>query len=183
MTPAIRLHRVAIVSLAALLVVAPLSSGRAEATYFGLTLPDKVAGATRGPTTDFEKSFPGASYGTLYYQRDLQIDVNIYDNGEPPIPDDEVKGTALKRRVGGVKVEFVRERVVADRDGRARLLCADFVYTYSNAGSNAGKHDNVVCFAGWRGKFVEFELYVEPHPAANAEAKRFIETWLPILWP
>src|SRR5262249_61197825 len=129
MTPAIRLHRVAIVSLAALLVVAPLSSGRAEATYFGLTLPDKVAGATRGPTTDFEKSFPGAGYGTLYYQRDLQIDVNIYDNGEPPIPDDEVKGTALKRRGGGVKVEFGRERVGTDRAGTGGLRGGDLVCT------------------------------------------------------
>ena len=51
---------------AAAVVLGAMTAGRAAVTYFGLTFPDRIAGATVGPVTDFEKDKPGLGYALKY---------------------------------------------------------------------------------------------------------------------
>jgi len=187
------MRRIAIASLAALLTIAPIGIGRAEETYFGLPFPAKIGGATRAPgVTDFDAALPGGGYGAIYSHPDLQIDINITNDGLSSTPDDfesavlknhleEIKARAFKRQghAGTTKVEFIRDFPIADQAGRVRLRCSQFIYSYYRG----GQHDNFECFAGWRNKLVEFTLYHRRGPGSEAAARRFVEAWFPILWP
>jgi hypothetical protein len=193
-TPGLR--QIAIASLAALVTVAPIGIGRAEETYFGLPFPAKIAGATRAPgVTDFDAALPGGGYGAIYRHPDLQIDVHITNDGESSTPDDfesavlknhleDIKTWAFKKQggAGNAKVEFVRDFVIADQAGRARLRCSQFVYSRIIRGKD-DVLDNFECFAGWHNKLVEFTLYHRHGPGSEAAARRFVEAWFPILWP
>jgi len=36
---------------------------------------------------------------------------------------------------------------------------------------------------GWHNKFVKFRMTTRPSPRSSADARRFVEAWLKILWP
>ena len=46
-----------------------------------------------------------------------------------------------------------------------------------------GAVDSFLCLTGWHNKFVKFRLTTRPSPRSSAEARRFVEAWLKILWP
>jgi hypothetical protein len=164
----------------------------AAVTYFGLTFPDRIAGAELGLVTDFEKTSPGLGYGVKYRQSDWAIDIYIYDDALPSIPAgpasevlksqrEQAKGdiNEMQRRGDLSAVKLLRDRVMRDRGGRDRLLCSDFNYVRKDMESA----DSFLCVTGWRNKFVKFRLTPPRHAGSDREANRFLDAWLGILWP
>jgi hypothetical protein len=180
------------VVLAATIVLGTMAAAWAAVTYFGLTFPDRVGGAKIGPTVDYEKTNAGLGYSVEYLQPGWKINIYIYDMGRASIPDDlksEVLQSQLKQAQGDIlelqrrgtyaKVELLRDTVMSDRRGRARLLCSDFGYVHETMGNV----DSFLCLTGWNNKFVKFRLTRAHHDGSPGEAKQFLEAWLGILWP
>lgn len=179
-------------ALAGILLAAATTAASAEVTFFGLMFPDRVADAEIGPTTDFEQSKPGLGYGVRYRKPGWTIDVYIYDLGRTSIPEGAESGMLkselkeaqddireLQRRGEYAKVDLVRTYVVRDRRGRPRLQCSDFNYVHEQTGAV----DSVLCLTGWKDKFVKFRLTSAHHRGSQAETRRFLDAWIPILWP
>jgi hypothetical protein len=178
--------------LVAFLAAAATGAAKSEVTFFGLTFPDRVAGAEIEASTDNEKTTPGLGYRVTYRQPDWTIDVYIYDLGRRSIPED-VRSDVLKSQLrqahrdilevqrSGVysRVKLTRSHVMRDGGGRARLDCLDFIYVHETA----GPVDSFLCLAGWHNKFVKFRLTSPRHAGSETEAKRFLDAWIGILWP
>jgi hypothetical protein len=178
--------------LAACVAAAATVAAKSEVTFFGLTFPDRVAGAEIGPATDDEKTTPGLGYRVRYWRPGWTIDISIYDLGRASIPDN-VESDVLKSQLrqahrdilevqrSGVyaKVKLTRSHVMRDSGGRPRLDCLDFMYVHEKA----GPVDSFLCLAGWHNKFVKFRLTSTRHAGSEAEAKRFLDAWIGILWP
>jgi hypothetical protein len=160
------------VLLAALMALGAIATGRTDATYLGLTFPDRVADARLGPITNFEEKSPGWGYGARYLQEGWTIDVYIYDRGLSSIPGDvdsevltsEIKEARseimeLQRRGSYAQVKQLRDSVMRDQRGRARFLCSDFAYVHEKTGTV----DSFLCLTGWHDKFVKFRLTSRHH--------------------
>ena len=178
--------------LAACVAVAATGAARSDVTFFGLTFPDRVAGAEIEASTDNEKTTPGLGYRVTYREPEWTIDVYIYDLGQTSIPEDPGSGVLksqlrqahrdiLEVERSGIysKVKLTRSYVMRDSDGRARLDCSDYTYVHETA----GPVDSFLCLAGWHNKFVKFRLTSPRHAGSDAEAKRFLDAWIKILWP
>jgi hypothetical protein len=174
------------------LVLGAIALAGAGETYFGLTFPDRVGDARIGSTRDFETSDPGLGYGVKYEKPGWAIDVFIYDLRLTSIPGDvdsdvlkaqiaQARGDILEQEKKGAyqNVELRRSHVVNDRRGRGRFLCEDFSYVRQPE----GKVDSFLCLAGWHDKFVKFRLTTRPNARSAADAQRFVEAWIKILWP
>ncbi len=181
-----------VAAFAVAIALGATAASRAAVTYFGLTFPDRVAGATLGPVTDFEKDHPGLGYGVRYQQQGWAIDVYIYDDGIKPIPDDlgaEVHKKQIDQAQGDIfemqksgrysGVKLTRSHVIKDRSGRTRFLCRDFTF----AREKTGKVDSYLCLTGWNNKFVKFRLTTLHRADSAGEAKRFMDAWIGVLWP
>jgi hypothetical protein len=168
------------------------NAGAAALTFFGLTFPEQVAGAKIGSARDFETSDPGLGYGVKYEKPGWALDVFIYDLGRKSIPDDidsdvlkaqiaQAQGDIFEQEKKGTyqQVKLTRSHVVNDSRGRGRLLCEDFTYVRQPEGSV----DSFLCLTGWKNKFVKFRLTTRRNPRSAAEAQRFVDAWLKILWP
>ncbi len=179
-------------ALAAAVVLGATAASRAAVTYFGLTFPDRIAGATLGPVTDFEKDHPGLGYGVRYRQQGWAIDIYIYDDAIKSIPDDlsaEVHKTQLQQAQGDIfemqkrgtyaQVKLVGSHVIKDRSGRTRFLCEDFTFVRPGTGNV----DSYLCLTGWHNKFVKFRLTTLHRAGSGSEAKRFMDAWIGVLWP
>jgi hypothetical protein len=59
--------------------------GGEPVSFFGLTFPAQIQGATRGETTDFETTKPGLGYSAVYWHKDWTANVYIYDLGRRTI--------------------------------------------------------------------------------------------------
>jgi hypothetical protein len=177
---------------AAVLILGAIATARAAATYFGLTFPDRVADAQIGATHDFETSNPGLGYGVRYQKPGWAIDIYIYDLGRPSIPDDvgsdalkaqleQAQGDVFEQQKRGAyaQVKVTASYVVKDARGRARFLCEDFSYIRKPEGSV----DSFLCLTGWNNKFVKFRLTTLRGERSAAEARRFMQAWLKVLWP
>jgi len=178
--------------LAACLAAAATGAAKSEVTFFGLTFPDRIAGAEIEASTDNEKTTAGLGYRVTYRWPGWSIDVYIYDLGRTSIPGDvgsEVLKSQLRQAHGDIlevqrsgvysNVKLTRSHVMRDSDGRARLDCLDFIYVHETA----GPVDSFLCLAGWHNKFVKFRLTGPRHAGSTAEAKRFLDAWIGILWP
>ena len=185
-------HRHVAAVLAAAIVLATAVAARAAVTYFSLTFPERVAGAELGPVTDFESSHPGFGYGVRYRQAGWTIDLYIYDQGRAAIPDgpasevmkDQLKQgqndiLELERQKKYARVEWLRTYVLNDRAGQEKIACSDFVLVHERT----GKADSFLCLTGWRNKFVKFRLTTAQRPGSTDEAAKFVEAWIPVLWP
>jgi hypothetical protein len=181
------------IMLSTLLVLgAVASAGAAALTFLGLTFPERVADTQIGPARDFETTNPGLGYGVKYEKPGWAIDVFIYDLRRTSIPDDvgsdvlkaqieQAQGDIFEQQKKGAyqQVEVARSYVVNDSRGRGRLLCADFSYVRQPEGSV----DSFLCLAGWHNKFVKFRLTTRQNPRSSADARRFVDAWVKILWP
>jgi hypothetical protein len=178
--------------LVAGIMAAAIAIASAQVTYFGLTFPPRVGDAELGPTTDFEKTKPGLGYGVRYQRPGWAINIYIYDDQVGTIPDDtssEVLTSQLKQAEGDIselerrgdyaKVRLTGTHVMRDDRGRTRFTCAD--YTFER--KDMGKVDSFLCLTGWHNKFVKFRLTTGQHQGSAREAERFMEAWMPGLWP
>ena len=179
--------------MAALLLLGTVvAAGAAALTFFGLTFPERVADAQIGPARDFETENPGLGYGVKYDKPGWSIDVFVYDLRRPSISDDagsemmkaqvkQAEGDILEQEKRGAykQVKVTGSYVINDSSGRGRFLCEDFSYSREPEGSV----DSFLCLTGWHNKFVKFRLTTRPSPRSSAEARRFVEAWLKILWP
>jgi hypothetical protein len=176
------------------LAVVAVSFGAAQAavSFHGLTFPERVGGAELGETHDFEKSDPGLGYGVRYQKPGWAIDVYIYDLSRSSIPD-EVSSEILKAQLAQgrsdifelekrgtySKVKQIGAFDVKDRGGRARFICETFTYTREAMGNV----DSFLCLTGWHNKFIKYRLTTAHRAGSVADAKSFMEAWLPVLWP
>ncbi len=175
-----------------LAVLATTVVAKAAVSYFGLTFPDRIADAQIGPTRDFETEHPGLGYGVRYQKPGWAIDIFIYDLGRTSIPADvgsdvlkaqleQAQGDVFEQQRRGVysQVKVTGSHTIKDKGGRDRFLCDDFSYVRQPEGSV----DSFLCVTGWNNKFVKFRLTTRHAARSAAEARRFIEGWLEVLWP
>jgi len=165
--------------------------GIASVNVFGLKAPEEIDGFTLNDSTNFEKIRPGDGYGLDYSQSGWKLDVFIYDLKRAAIPDD-VK-TAI------VKAEFERSRAEAflaqprglyaqvylrrnftidDASKRTRFQCAAFHLTRDGA----KPQDGYLCVTSWNNKFVKLRLTTLSDTTTEAEARKFVTAWIPVLW-
>jgi hypothetical protein len=176
----------------AVLVLGALATARAGETYFGLTFPDRIGDARIGSTRDFETTDPGLGYGVKYEKPGWAIDVFIYDLRRSSIPDDldsdvlkaqvaQAEGDVFEQQKRGnyANVKVTGSYVIKDPRGQPRFLCEDFSYLRQNVGNV----DSYLCITGWNNRFVKFRLTTVHGTRPPAEARRFVESWLKVLWP
>jgi hypothetical protein len=154
-------------------------------TIQGLTFPDRIGGAERGETHDFEKTNPGLGHSVQYRMPGWSITVYVYDKGRTSIPDDPqsdvIKGefAEARREVFDVRsqVEWKRDFSIQGESRKARFACGAFSFTNKASDQLSG----FLCLTGWKNKFVKFRL-TTPR-GSEAEAARFVRAWTGVLWP
>jgi hypothetical protein len=168
-----------------------LPQAHAAASYFGVTFPDRLAGAELVDTQNLEKTAPGQGYGVQYRLNDWTIDIYVYDFGRASIPDDpsssvlrdqakQAAGDILELERRGIygEVKLLRSYTLPDHRGRDRLLCSQYTFVMGT-----GNVDSVLCLGGSHNKFVKFRMTTPRHAGSNSESDRFIKAWSTILWP
>jgi hypothetical protein len=75
----------------------------------------------------------------------------------------------------GVKVDVKEGFTIEDARGRTRLICAAFALT-DDDGRSA---DTFSCLGVAKNKFLKFRI----SGASQAEAWRFVNAWINLLWP
>ncbi len=181
-----------VICAAMALAVLAMECASAATSFDGLTFPDQVGGAQLGQTEDFESRRAGLGYGVSYQKPGWAIDIYIYDLGLSSIPDDatsEVVKAQLKKASGDIlalekrgayaDVRHTGSFVIKGSDGRARFGCEDFTYLRQDM----GKVDSYLCVTGWQNKFIKFRLTTAHDAGSAAAARRFMQAWLPVLWP
>jgi hypothetical protein len=156
-------------------------------TVYDFTFPDEIAGAQRISFRDYESNQPGLGYSAGYKQGNLIGTVYIYDDGKQSIPDDPqsplVKAQLEKSRtelVGlwhgvGVRIDVKEDFTIEDARGRTRLICAAFAIT----GDDRRPRDSFSCLGVAKSKFLKFRI----SGVSQAEARRFLNAWINLLWP
>ena len=173
------------------MLTAAASVAQAATIYYGLTFPERVADAQIGPTHDFETKDPGLGYSVRYQKPGWGIDIYIYDLGRSSIPSDlgsdalkaqikQAQGDIFEQQQRGTyaNVKVTRSYVIKDAAGRSRFLCEAFTYARQNVDV-----DSYLCLTGWNDKFIKFRLTAARSSRNAAEALRFMEAWLRVLWP
>jgi hypothetical protein len=176
---------VLIAFLSVVMGAAPQTSAKGPVTVFDFIFPEEVAGAQRFSFRDYESSQPGLGYSAGYHQGNLTGTVYIYDDRKQSIPDDPqsplVKAQLEQSRrdvVGlrrGIGVKVKEDFTIEDARGRTRLICAAFAIT-----DNDGRpRDSFSCLGVAKNKFLKFRI----SGASQAEARRFVNAWINLLWP
>jgi hypothetical protein len=161
------------------------TSAKGPVTVFDFTFPEEIAGAQRISFRDYESNQPGLGYSAGYKQGNLIGTVYIYDDGKQSIPDDPqsplVKAQLEQSRrdvLGlrrGVGVKVKEEFTIEDARGRTRLICAAFAIT----GDHGRPRDSFSCLGVAKNKFLKFRI----SGVSQAEARRFVNAWINLLWP
>lgn len=178
---------VLIAFLAAVTGAAAQTSAKGPVTVFDFTFPEEIAGAQRFSIRDYESSQPGLGYSAGYSQGNLTGTVYIYDDGKQSIPDDPqsplVKAQLEQSRSDvlglwhgvGVKVDVKEDFTIEDAHGRTRLICTAFAIT----GDDGRPRETFSCLGVAKNKFLKFRI----SGASQAEARRFLNAWINLLWP
>jgi hypothetical protein len=163
--------------------------GGKPVTFFGLTVPDQVQGATRGETTDFETTRPGLGYSAVYWHRDWTANMYVYDLGRESISTSlmspEMKQQFDQAAGDVLRVPLYREVVagprftISDLSGTERFLCGSFAFTHTTAGPAR----SALCLTSWRNKFVKLRLTAPGNSDASQNMRAFARAWMQILWP
>jgi hypothetical protein len=161
------------------------TSAKGPVTVFDFTFPEEVAGAQRFSFRDYRSIRPGLGYSAGYHQGNLTGTVYIYDDGKQSIPDDPqsplVKAQLEQSRrdvLGlrrGVGVKVKEDFTIEDARGRTRLICAAFAIT----GDDGRPRDSFSCLGVAKNKFLKFRI----SGVSQAEARRFVNAWIDLLWP
>jgi hypothetical protein len=178
---------VLIAFLAVVTGAAAQTSAKGPVTVFDFTFPEEIAGAQRTSFRDYESNQPGLGYSAGYKQGNLIGTVYIYDDRKQSIPDDPqsplVKAQLEQSRtelVGlwhgvGVRVDLKEDFTIEDARGRTRLICAAFAIT----GDDGRPRDSFSCLGVAKNKFLKFRI----SGVSQAEARRFVNAWIDLLWP
>jgi hypothetical protein len=170
--------------------VAP-AFGIASVNVFGLRAPEEITGFQLNDSTNFEKIKPGDGYGLDYSQSGWKLDVFIYDLKRAAIPDD-VKTAIVRAEFERSRAEafmaqprglyaqvYLRRNFTIDDGGkRTRFQCAAFHLTRDGA----KPQDGYLCVTAWNNKFVKFRLTTLSDTNTEAEARKFVGAWIPVLW-
>jgi hypothetical protein len=161
------------------------TSAKGPVTVFDFTFPEEVAGAQRFSFRDYESNQPGLGYSAGYKQGNLTGTVYIYDDRKQSIPDDPqsplVKAQLEQSRRDvldlrrGVGVKVKEDFTIEDARGRTRLICAAFAIT----GDDGRPRDSFSCLGVAKNKFLKFRI----SGVSQAEARRFVNAWIDLLWP
>jgi hypothetical protein len=176
---------VLIAFLSAVTGAAAQTSAKGPVTVYDFTFPEEVAGAQRISFRDYESNQPGLGYSAGYRQGNLTGTVYIYDDRKQSIPDDPqsplVKAQLEQSRrdvVGlrrGIGVKVKEDFTIEDARGRTRLICAAFAIT----GDDGRPRDSFSCLGVAKNKFLKFRI----SGVSQAEARRFVNAWINLLWP
>jgi hypothetical protein len=161
------------------------TSAKGPVTVFDFTFPEQIAGAQRISFRDYESNQPGLGYSAGYKQGNLTGTVYIYDDRKQSIPDDPqsplVKAQLEQSRRDvldlrrGVGVKVKEDFTIEDARGRTRLICAAFAIT----GDDGRPRDSFSCLGVAKNKFLKFRI----SGVSQAEARRFVNAWIDLLWP
>ena len=180
-------------SLAALLGVLNAAAAFAipAQTVFGVRFPEETGGFSLNDSTNLERSNPGLGYAMDYSMSGWKLDVFIYDLKRREIPDDAKSAI--------VRAEFERSRsdvflsqprgpyaqvylrrnfTIEDTGKRTRFQCAAFHMTRDGA----RPQDGFLCVTALRNKFVKFRLTTLAAQGTEAEARKHMAEWIPVLW-
>jgi hypothetical protein len=162
-------------------------------TVYGLNVPAQVAGIPRGQVHDLEKTHPGLGHAFGYGPQGGGINVYIYTLNLRAIPDDpasDVVKNQLEQAKGDVfemgrrghysNVAVKGDFTVNDPSGKTRFVCSALGFVHMGAGVAV---DSYACLTSWKDKFIKIRVTKPQNPASMAEARRFVEGWIPVLWP
>ena len=185
----IRICHVARMCLAAgaLLLTAGTVAAQKPLTIFGLTFPDRIAGAQRTEPHDFESKTAGLGYSVEYQLKGWKIDVFIYDLRRTDISDDAQSAPVtgqLAQATGDIfnaaykQVQIKLKYAILDDSARVRFLCSRFGYVDKKA-----ERDSYLCVTSAKNKFIKFRLTTNRHAGSEAAANAFVQAWTKVLWP
>jgi hypothetical protein len=181
---------VLIAFFAAVVGAAAQTSAKGSVTFFDFTFPEEVAGASIN-IRDYEATEPGLGYSASYRQGEMTATVYIYDDGKPIIPDNpqsllvlaqlEQSRTEILRlwQDVGAKADVEERFTMEDARGRTRLICTGFALI----GNEGPVSDTFACLGVAKNKFLKFRVSTTHRKGSQAEAKRFVNTWIDRLWP
>ena len=165
--------------------------GIASVNVFGLKAPEEITGFTLNDSTNFEKIRPGDGYGLDYSQSGWKLDVFIYDLKRAAIPDDaksaivraefeRARADAFLAQPRGLyaQVYLRRNFTIDDAAKRTRFQCAAFHLTRDGA----KPQDGFLCVTAWNNKFVKLRLTTLSDNNTEADARKFVTAWIPVLW-
>jgi hypothetical protein len=163
----------------------------ASVSVFGLKAPEEIEGFTLNDSTNFEKIKPGDGFGLDYSQSGWKLDVFIYDLKRAAIPEDaksaivraefeRVRADAFLAQPRGLyaQVYLRRNFTIDDAAKRTRFQCAAFHLTRDGA----KPQDGYLCVTSWNNKFVKLRLTTLSDANTEAEARKFVTAWIPVLW-
>jgi hypothetical protein len=165
--------------------------GIASVSVYGLRAPEDISGFTLNDSTNFEKTKPGDGYGLDYSQSGWKLDVFIYDLKRAAIPDDaksaivraefeRARADAFLAQPRGIYAQVYLRRNFTIEDGgkRTRFQCATFHMTRDGA----KPQDGFLCVTSWNNKFVKLRLATLADTNTEADARKFVAAWIPVLW-
>ena len=161
--------------------------GKGASDGFRFHLSERDRGRQRISFRDYRSIRPGLGYSAGYQQGNLIGTVYIYDDGKQSIPDDpqsplvkaqleQSRRDVLGLRQGvRVKVDVKEDFTIEDAGGRTRLICTAFAIT----GEDGRARDSFSCLGVAKSKFLKFRI----SGVSQAEARRFANAWIDLLWP
>jgi hypothetical protein len=165
----------------------PAPSG--PVTFHGVTFPEQIGGADRISVRDYERTDPGLGYSAGYRYGAWISTVYVYDLGLAQVPGDvrspvirqqfeQARRDIYGRRQWGDAVAFDHEFAISDGQNRPRLACASFAITREGRDTAS-----FLCVGGVNDKFLKFRITGPRRSDAEAQARRFIDAWVQVLWP
>ena len=189
-----RLMRIGRTTLLALVFGAAATTAAhaiASVTVHGFKAPEEVGGFRLNDSVNFERSKPGEGYGLDYSQPGWKLDVFIYDLKRAAIPDDaksaivraefeRARADAFLAHPRGIYAQVYLRRNFTIEDGgkRTRFQCATFHMTRDGA----KPQDGFLCVTSWNNKFVKLRLATLADANTEADARKFVGAWIPVLW-
>lgn len=186
-----RAARTAAIALVLAAAATAPAFGIASVSVYGLRAPEEISGFTLNDSTNFEKTKPGDGYGLDYSQSGWKLDVFIYDLKRAAIPDDaksaivraefeRARADAFLAQPRGIYAQVYLRRNFTIEDGgkRTRFQCATFHMTRDGA----KPQDGFLCVTSWNNKFVKLRLATLAETNTEADARKFVAAWIPVLW-
>jgi hypothetical protein len=179
------------IAIAVVLLSAIAASAQQPVSIYGLTIPERVGGLTRGQTNDYESKSPGLGYSLRFSWRPNSfVDAYIYDMQLKSIPDSLESAVMrehfigvkedvyeLERRGGYANVRAQGEFTVGRSGGR--FVCATF--SYLRGEKRDMDVDSYLCLTSWNNKFVKLRMTALKGVMSRADAESFAEAWISLL--